>query len=78
MPTTDYKKRLFKDLKNIKYAAGYLTEAFGGGGEDVVSTTCMAWAMSCRRSWASRRWRRRPGSIAKIFTTCSQKKEIRG
>ena len=34
MPTVDYKKRLLKDLKDIKYAAGYLTAAFEEG-EDV-------------------------------------------
>ena len=34
MPTVDYKRRLFKDLKNLKYAAGYLTAAFEEG-EDV-------------------------------------------
>src|SRR5205823_9170639 len=34
MPTVDYKRRLLKDLKDMKYAAGYLTAAFEEG-EDV-------------------------------------------
>jgi probable addiction module antidote protein len=34
MATVDYKRHLLKDLKNIKYAAGYLTAAFDEG-EDV-------------------------------------------
>ena len=34
MPTVDFKQHLLKDLKNIKYAAGYLTAAFEEG-EDV-------------------------------------------
>ncbi len=34
MPTVDYKSRLLKDLRNIKYAAGYLTAA-SEEGEDV-------------------------------------------
>lgn len=31
MPAVDYKRRLLKDLKDIKYAAGYLTAAFEEG-----------------------------------------------
>ena len=34
MPTVDYKELLLKDLKDRKYAAGYLTAAFEEG-EDV-------------------------------------------
>src|SRR6476661_6734034 len=34
VPTVDYKRHLLKDLKDIQYAAGYLTEAFEEG-EDV-------------------------------------------
>jgi len=34
VPTFDYKRRLLKDLKDLKYAAGYLTAAFEEG-EDV-------------------------------------------
>jgi probable addiction module antidote protein len=34
MPTTDYKRHLLRDLKNAKYAAGYLTAALEEG-EDV-------------------------------------------
>lgn len=34
MPTVDYQRRLLKDLKDVKYAAGYLTAAFEEG-EDV-------------------------------------------
>jgi probable addiction module antidote protein len=31
MPTVDYKRRLLKDLKNAKYAAGYLNAAMDEG-----------------------------------------------
>jgi len=34
VPTVDYKRHLLRDLKNLKYAAGYLTAAFEEG-EDV-------------------------------------------
>jgi probable addiction module antidote protein len=36
MPTTDYKRRLLKDLKDIKYAAGYLTAALEEGEDEFL------------------------------------------
>lgn len=33
MPTTDYTKRLLKDLKDLDYAAGYLTAALEEGAD---------------------------------------------
>lgn len=33
MPTIDYKELLFADLKDLDYAAGYLTAAFEEGAE---------------------------------------------
>ncbi len=33
MPTIDYKELLFEDLKNLDYAAGYLTAALEEGQE---------------------------------------------